>query len=63
MPVSDFALSPQLNSQDVYWHYNPGPEVYARKVFVGGLPIDTDEGTFAVCGIFCGSFLIVTACV
>ncbi|CAJ0586581.1 unnamed protein product, partial [Mesorhabditis spiculigera] len=26
-----------------YYHYSPGPEVYSRKVFVGGLPIDIDE--------------------
>ncbi len=41
--MGDFA---QNNGRDVYWHYNPGPEIYSRKVFVGGLPIDADEGTF-----------------
>ncbi|GMS91442.1 hypothetical protein PENTCL1PPCAC_13617, partial [Pristionchus entomophagus] len=32
------ALKPKL-----YHQYNPGPEVYSRKVFVGGLPVDVDE--------------------
>uniref|UniRef100_A0A914XC88 Cytoplasmic polyadenylation element-binding protein 1 n=1 Tax=Plectus sambesii TaxID=2011161 RepID=A0A914XC88_9BILA len=34
---------PKITSPDMYWHYNPGPEIYSRKVFVGGLPIDVDE--------------------
>uniref|UniRef100_A0A1I8ESJ9 Cytoplasmic polyadenylation element-binding protein 1 n=1 Tax=Wuchereria bancrofti TaxID=6293 RepID=A0A1I8ESJ9_WUCBA len=28
---------------DLYYQYSPGPEIYSRKVFVGGLPIDIDE--------------------
>jgi hypothetical protein len=48
-PLSMTQASPQNNcsssSTDMYWHYNPGPELYSRKVFVGGLPIDVDEGT------------------
>ncbi|GMT19700.1 hypothetical protein PFISCL1PPCAC_10997, partial [Pristionchus fissidentatus] len=32
------ALKPAL-----YYQYNPGPEIYSRKVFVGGLPVDVDE--------------------
>ncbi|KJH45317.1 hypothetical protein DICVIV_08634 [Dictyocaulus viviparus] len=27
-----------------YYQYNLGPEIYSRKVFVGGLPIDIEEG-------------------
>ncbi len=40
------------------WHFdpelmrcNPYPEVYSRKVFVGGLPFDADKGTFLHRGI------------
>ncbi|GMR43089.1 hypothetical protein PMAYCL1PPCAC_13284, partial [Pristionchus mayeri] len=32
------ALKPKL-----YHQHNPGPEIYSRKVFVGGLPVDVDE--------------------
>ncbi|CAJ0932396.1 unnamed protein product, partial [Mesorhabditis belari] len=32
------ALNPKY-----YYQYNPGPELYSKKVFVGGLPIDIDE--------------------
>ncbi|CAG9534723.1 unnamed protein product [Cercopithifilaria johnstoni] len=28
---------------NLYYQYSPGPEIYSRKVFVGGLPIDIDE--------------------
>uniref|UniRef100_A0A0M3HF10 Cytoplasmic polyadenylation element-binding protein 1 n=1 Tax=Ascaris lumbricoides TaxID=6252 RepID=A0A0M3HF10_ASCLU len=28
---------------DLYYQYNPGSEIYSRKVFAGGLPIDIDE--------------------
>uniref|UniRef100_A0A183FLI2 RRM domain-containing protein n=1 Tax=Heligmosomoides polygyrus TaxID=6339 RepID=A0A183FLI2_HELPZ len=27
----------------LYYQYNLGPEIYSRKVFVGGLPIDIEE--------------------
>lgn len=32
------ALKPHL-----YYQHNPGTEIYSRKVFIGGLPIDIDE--------------------
>uniref|UniRef100_A0A914XN21 Cytoplasmic polyadenylation element-binding protein 1 n=1 Tax=Plectus sambesii TaxID=2011161 RepID=A0A914XN21_9BILA len=39
------------SAPEVYWQTNPTEEVFARKVFVGGLPIDISEeeidGTFS----------------
>ncbi|VDN07072.1 unnamed protein product [Thelazia callipaeda] len=35
--------TPRAMKSNLYYQYSPGPEVYSRKVFVGGLPIDIDE--------------------
>lgn len=47
VPPMMFHLPPELQSKqlDWYWHYNPGSELFSRKVFIGGLPIDVDEST------------------
>lgn len=49
VPISYGKLGPQGSeaadsiATDIYWHFNPGPVVYSRKVFVGGLPLDVGD--------------------